>query len=150
MIPFNKPLHTNRIQSGFDKTNQKAGDPVDDQQRWSFGIIADVNEENSRIRVDFFERKGKKVRLGAGVDGEGDGAFIPILQDITDIHQRFGRLRKGLLVKVYWKGKHFPTSDSVAEVISDSPEAIFASGRKEPRSNEVSTSSWRIFLGGVT
>lgn len=145
-----KPLHTNTVQKSFQQNTQKASEPKDEQLRVSYGVIAEVNEDNSLVRVDVFDRNQQKIRLGVGPNGKGKGAFVPILQPITMIHQQFGALRKGLLVRVFWRGKHYPAAESIIEIISDAGEEIFTKGQKKPRSNELATGPCGIFTGGMT
>jgi len=145
-----KPLHTNPVQKTFDQSMQRGGEPKDEQVRISYGVVADVDEDKSTVRVDIFDRGGNRIRIGAGPDQQGEGALLPILQPITVIHQLYGALRKGLIVRIYWRGKHIPGRESVVEVISDAGEAIFGTGRKKTRSNELATQVHEIFTGGIS
>ena len=145
-----KPLQENVVQKAFDTSMQRAGEPKDEQLRISYGVICDVNEDNSTVRVDTFDRGGNRTRIGSGADQSGDGALLPILQPITLIHQMFGSLRKGLVVRIYWRGKHIPGRESVVEVISDAGESVFATGRKKTRSNELAVAVHEMFMGGVS
>lgn len=145
-----RPLHTNIIQKTFDQSLQRAGEPADEQLRISYGVIAEVDEDNSTVRVDIFDKGGNRIRIGAGPDSKSQGSLLPIIQPITEIHHRFGSIRKGLIVRVYWKGKHVPGKDSLIEIISDAGESIFGSGRKDVRSNELATQVHEIFTGGLS
>lgn len=144
-----KPLHTNVVQKSFDISAQRAGEPKDEQLRVSYGVIVEVNEDSFTARVDIFDRGGQKKRIGTGLNGQGEGAFLPLLQPITLIHREFGALRKGLIVRIFWRGKHYPGAEALVEVISDAGEEIFFSGRKRPRANELSVQPHDLFLGGV-
>ena len=144
-----KPLHTNVVQKTFDSQNQRAGEPKDEQLRISYGVIAEVNEDNSTVRIDIFDRSGKKTRVGSDNDKRQGGAFLPVIQSLMTINNLFGALRKGLIVRLYWRGKHFPGAESLVEIISDNTALEFTSGRKKPRSNELATQPWEIFMGGT-
>lgn len=144
-----KPLSTNVVQKSFDKSNQRAGEPKDEQLRISYGVITEVNEDNMTVRVDIFDRGGQRKRVGAS-GLRGDGAFLSLLQPITIIHTLYGALRKGLVVRLFWRGKHFPVAESLVEIISDAGEETFISGKKKVRSNELSTQVYEIFTGGVS
>ena len=145
-----KPLSDNIIQKSFDKGMQRGGEPKDEQLRISYGVIAEVNEDNLTVRVDVFERGGAKRRVGIPPGGWGPGAFLPLLQPITIIHTLYGSLRKGLVVRLFWRGKHFPGSETFVEIISDTGEEVFLSGKKKPRANSLATQPYQIFTGGLS
>lgn len=147
-VQGSKPLPQNKVAQSFDSTNQRAGEPIDEQLRISYGTIVDVNTEKNTILIDLFGHDNRKIRVGA-TDRNKKGVYVPIIQPLPIIHLLYGALRKGLIVRVFWKGKHEPGREVVAEVISDDEVAQFLSGRQEPRSNELTTSPHEIFTGGV-
>lgn len=145
-----KPLSTNQMQKVTRTNTEKGSEPVDEQLRISYGVIAEVNDDNQRVRIDLYGRGGSKIRVGAGVNGNQEkGAFVPIMQPLSIIHTLYGSLRKGLVVRVFWRGKHAPGKEAIAEVISDAEESIFRSGSEETKSNELATTPHDIFTGGV-
>lgn len=143
-----KPLTQNKIAQSFDSTNQRAGEPKDEQLRLSYGVIVDVDTETNKAFIDIFGEGGKRIRIGS-TDRNEAGALVSIMQPMTVIHHLFGSLRKGLIVRVFWKGKHVPGKEAVAEIISDDPSAEFVTGNKGARSNELNTGPHDIFTGGV-
>lgn len=147
-VEAGKPLRTNPIQTGLEQANSRAGDPADEQQRVSYGIITEVNEEVNRVKVDLFDRGNSKTRIGSGVD-RPEGSFIPVMQPLIVIHHLYGALRKGLIVRVWWRGKQEPGAEAIAEIISDQDSSIFGSGTKSSRSNELATTPHEIFTGGL-
>jgi len=146
----NKPLSTNPVQKTVKTSMEKGAEPVDEQLRISYGVIAEVNDDNQRARIDLYIRGGNKLRIGSGVSGNKEkGAWVPIMQPLHIIHHMYGSLRKGLIVRVFWRGKHEPGREAIAEIISDADEAIFLSGSEETKSNELATTPHDIFTGGI-
>jgi len=142
-----KPLDTNPI-SAANKANKEEGQqPADEQLRISYGTIAEVDQEGNRVRIDLIERGNVPKRLGSSSSNK-DGIWVSLIQPIHVIHTLYGALRRGLIVRVSWKGKHEPKSESVVEVISDLEINEFLSGSQEPRSNELATGPYKMFLGG--
>lgn len=148
-VQGSKPLRENSVQSGFANNHQRAGEPIDEQQRVSFGQIAEVNEDTQRVRVDIFGRNGNLKRLGK-TERNPEGPYIPVLQPLQVIHHLFGSLRKGLIVRVWWRGKQAPASEAIAEIVTDQEGAVFFTGEESARSNELATSPHEIFAGGVS
>ena len=143
------PLHGSKPAAGeFDKTNKKAGNTSDTELKVSYGEIVEVDEDTSRVRVDIYERRGTKTRLGKK-KGREEGIFIPIMQPLQIVHLLYGQLRKKLTVRVFWRGKNAPASEAVADIISDLTITEFLNGVQEPRSNELNTGIHDIFTGGV-
>lgn len=144
-----KPLDTNPVSKTFKENRQQASNPVDEQLRITYGTIAEVDSETNRVKVDLPGNRGSPIRLGAGPDGTKDGIWVPIMQPLTVIHHLYGALRKGLGVRIYWRGKNAPGGESVVEVITDSTIEEWRTGSQEPRYNELATGPHDMFTGGV-
>ena len=147
-VQSGRPLHTNVVAGRFDNVRQEAGAPADEQLRISYGEIVEVDEGTLRVRVNIYNRRGKSTRLGA-TQAQEKGIFIPILQPLSLIHHLYGSLRKGLTVRVFWRGKNAPASEAVADIVSDLSIVELLSGSQSPRSNELTTGPHDIFTGGV-
>lgn len=146
--PRRVPASTHQLGSTIDQESGQGRGPSDEQERRSYGVIAEVDEANSLVRVDIYDQgRGETYRLGASKRNT-KGAFIPLLEPITDIHHRWGALRKGLGVEVRWRGKNNPSAEAVATILTDELSEIFKSGKKEPESNELTTGPYKIFSGG--
>ena len=144
-----RPLDTNAVSKTFKDNATTGSNPVDEQIRISFGTIAEVDDETNRVKVDVVGRGGEKQRVGSGHDGTKEGIWVPIIQPLEIIHSLYGALRKGLLVRVFWRGKDTPGIEAVAEVFSNVTMEEFRAGSQEARSNELATSPHNIFTGGV-
>lgn len=144
-----KPLSTNQLQKANRTNAEKGAEPAEEQLRISYGLIAEVNDENQRVRIDYYHR-GDKKRIGAGVAGnEEKGAWVPIIQSLSVIHHLYGSLRKDLVVRIFWRGKNEPGKEALVEIISDTEEQTFLKGTEEAKSNELATTPHDIFTGGT-
>ncbi len=135
------------LQSQMGADSQRGGQPSDEQLRISYGFIEEVNAQNNQVKVRLFGRNDR------GDDDEllSGGAFFPILQPLHVIHLLYGSLRKGLCVRIFWRGgKGKPGRESIIEVVSDADCAIFRSGKKVNESNEIATGNFLIFQGGTS
>lgn len=148
-VQTTRPLPTNAVAGSLNQTRQEAGAPSDEELRISYGVIFDVKDDSNQVRVDIFDKGGKKHRLGIGQNGSKDGIWVPVIQPLPLIHHLFGALRKGLCVRIFWRGKKAPAGDSIIEVVSDLEVTSFLSGSQQPRSNELATGPHDIFTGGV-
>jgi len=108
-------------------------------QRWSYGVIEKVSYAN-QVKVRLLTEAG---RFGDFIDG---GRYMVITNDIQDIALRWGRLRKGMLVRVHWTGETvLQPRRAIAEVIAETAEALL---NAEDRQNELKTGPWKIFISG--
>ncbi len=121
-------------------TASKGSQPSDEQDRIRYGIITAVSKTNL-VRVRLLGSKGV---------AEGDdivqGSFLPLITPLTLIHLLWGTLRKGLICRIFWRGKMDPNSTTVVEVIADETHNFLA---KEEQSNEIATIAYKIFSGGT-
>lgn len=114
-----------------------------EQQRISYGYITEVNRKNYKVRVKL-HAPGTRAHeiLVAG------GMWLPISQPLSFIHMHFGMLRKGLCVRIWWRGgQNYPGRESIIEVVHHSL-AEFMSGERPQERNEMDTMAWKIFSGG--
>ena len=138
MIQSTAPRH--KLEQTLMNTAQAATSPVDEQQRKGYGVIEEVDEGNSRVKVRLFSDSGDFI--------VNDGAFSAVKNTLQEISHKFGKLRRGLIVMVEWRGKHGTRSPDIW-VISDELEEHFKSGRKVPRSNLLATLPHKVISGGM-
>ena len=151
-ISGSKPHDSNSI-SRANKVNKIAsGEQPDTGLRISYAVIEEVDHDTSRVRVKIFDGQSNPQDKRSGSDNKGtnQGRWYPVLQPLYIIHHLFGSLRKGLIVRVFWRGKTEPGSEAVVEVISDATRSEFLAGNKEPRSNELAVGPHRFATGGST
>jgi hypothetical protein len=141
--------------TGFNQSQQQEAEstrsPGKAELRVSYGVITDVALDTSQVKVLVFNgfNRNQDIMLGASKPG-GDGIFVPLAQPLHIIHHMFGALRKGLCVRIFWRGIHAPGSESQIEVISDEAKPNFRSGTKEQEINQKDTRPYKIFSGGLS
>jgi hypothetical protein len=136
MTGYSSSSPKNILQQRLHETTREAGDPPDELERISYGVITEVDYETSQVKVRKFLEGG---RMG---DMVSDG-FLPLATPLSEIHLLWGLLREGLVVRVYWRGKLAP-KNVLIEVIGDEDHKLL---RKAPESNEVQVGPWRLFNG---
>jgi len=87
--------------------------PSDEQDRIRYGTITKVNE-NNMVKVKLLGKEG----LPDGDDIVG-GAFLPLMTPLPVIYLLWGTLRKGLICRVFWRGKLDPNASTIVEIIAD-------------------------------
>jgi hypothetical protein len=130
----------NKLQQQIQNTERDVGSPDDDQDKIGYGLVSAVKPESSQVKVRMFQRDGS---LGKELS---NGAFLPLINSLENIHLMWGQLRKGLFVRIYYRGKMEPKRIMV-EVIGDE-ETDFL--RKEPKQNDMETGIYKFFSGGLT
>jgi len=126
--------------SGADKTfndiNQGITDPQNLSDHISYGKIVGVNYNTYQVQVQL-----RGYRPGE-IMGQG---FWPLITQIEDIFHRYGQLRKGMTVRVHWKGKERAVF-AVVELIGDENADFFT---QKDRKNEEPTVPFKLFSGGA-
>lgn len=141
--------------TGFAASQQQESDagrsPANEQLRVSYGVVTDVNQDTSKVKVRVFNGYNRRedIMLGATQPGE-EGIFVSLIQPLHVIHHMFGALRRGLCVRILWRGVNAPGSEAQVEVISDEPKTNFRSGEKEQEVNQKQTMPFKIFSGGIS
>lgn len=139
----------NALRESVGHIDERAGSPVDEQLRISYGRISEVDPGTSQVRVQVFGRTPDEDRMLGATQAAPAGTFVPILQPLHVIHRLFGALRKNLCVRIFWRGKNQPGAESVVEVVSDDDCDYFRTGKKEPEQNVITTGPFKIFSGGL-
>lgn len=95
------------------RATRAASEPPMSADRFAYGTIIEVSQEGQvRVRLkDIRDEKGNERELL-------EGRWIPLATQITEIHLKYGELRKGLHVFVHWKGGVQPRSP-LAYIIGD-------------------------------
>jgi hypothetical protein len=129
----------NALEQKLGRTASEAGQPANEQDRIGYGIISEVNQETSQVKI--------KLLTSDGQPGEElRGGFLPLVTPLNVIHMLFGALREGLVCRIYWKGKLRPKTPLI-EVIGDEEHSLL---KKKPASNEVEVGPYQIFSGGLS
>lgn len=139
----------NALKESVGQIDERAGSPPDTQLRISYGRITEVNEETSQVKVSVFGRNPAEERMLGATKDKPSGTFVPILQPLKVIHNMFGSLRKDLVVRIFWRGKNQPGSESIVEVVSDESFDFFRTGKKEPEQNVMTTGPYKLLSGGI-
>ncbi len=127
-----------KLEQKLQNTSREASQPTHEQDRIGYAIITEVNYETSQVKIRLLKSDGEP----------GDvlpGGFLPLLNPLEDIHLRFGALRKGLVCRIFWRGKLKPKNPLV-EVIGDED---FSFLKKKPAINQVEVGPYAVFSGGL-
>jgi hypothetical protein len=89
--------------------------PYDKALQLKYGIIHEVSD-NKQVRIRLLTEEGN---LGDIIGGETKKIFMPLLNQEVDINLRWGELRKGLVVRVWWRGSSIEVGGPIAEIIAD-------------------------------
>jgi len=128
----------NTLQKALHDTSREAGNPSDEADRIIYGVITEVDYERSQVKV--------KRLLSDGRAGEEiPGGFFPLSTPLFVVHQLFGALREGLIVRIYYRGKLNP-KNVIIEIIGDETHTLV---NKAPQNNEIEIGPWKIFAGGI-
>ena len=128
----------NLLQKQFKQYDNNIGQPSDNIERISYGIITEVNAESSQVKVRFLTADKEYGELVSE-------SFLPVINSLSVIHQLYGSLRPGLLVRIYWRGKITPKT-AIIEVIADEDSSFL---EKEFDTNEVETGPYILLSGGL-
>ena len=117
-----------------------AKDPSNEQDRIKYGVISEVSD-NSMVKVRLLNNKGE-------LNGSNivSGAFLPVINPLSQIHFAFGSLCKGQFVRVFWRGKLSPNTSTIVEVIANEGHKFL---QKDRKSNEVDTKAFIWNSGGL-
>jgi hypothetical protein len=128
----------NTFQQAIKSSSDRADQPADQQERISYGEIIDVNKD-SQVKVKMYRSKerGEIEIMG--------GSWMPLLQPLSVVHHLYGRLHKGMKVRIFWTGKHEPTT-AIIEVIGGKDHDIII---KSVESNRVDTLAYKTISGGL-
>lgn len=111
-----------------------------DAHKTAYGIISDVDIDTSQVKVKLIlgdmQYSDKEVL---------DGQFLPLINSLKDIYNRFGSLRKGLLVRLHWTGR-LDQKNCKAEVIAGEDSSLL---RKDQLENEIDHGAYKLFSGGA-
>lgn len=125
----------NKLQQYSHDTHRESRQPVDEQDRITYGVISDVDEDTSQVKVRFLKSDGI-------VGDELSPNFLPLSTPLEQIHLLWGLLRKGLVCRIYWKGKISPRK-AIIEVIGNENHKLI---NQAPVPNEITIGPWQIFM----
>jgi hypothetical protein len=130
------------VSSTLDNESTRATTPNSNQLKISYGQIIEVHDERSTIDVMIFGKPGDILN-------EFKVFEVPLIHPLQFYHLVFGQIRKGLVVRLFWRGSSKPGRESFAEIIDNSDGARFKSGKKKYENNTQTTGPWKIFSGGL-
>lgn len=131
---------SNKLQQKFKHIAQQTGQPGEEQDRISYGIISEVHEETGQVKLKVFQTKEE------GGDLELLG-FHPMIHERHVVHLLFGPLRSGLYVRIFWRGKSIRSSTRIrAEVIGGDH---YLPRQQEADECMIEVGNYKIFSGGV-
>lgn len=125
-------------QSNLSGLSRKVGQPVPDSLRIRYGVITAVDNDTSQVKIKLYTNTGRP-------DIEPPG-YHPLINPLSQVHLLWGKLRKGLAVRAFYRGKEDPASDYIVEVIGDEGLDFL---KKEAKENILSTGPYKILSGGI-
>jgi hypothetical protein len=111
-----------------------------DTHRIGYGVVTDVDIKTSQVKVKIL--KGDKEYDDKEIL---NGAFLPIINGIEEVHNRFGSLRKGLFVRLHWTGRLEP-KNCLVEIIAGEDSSLL---EKDQIDNDLDHSAYKLFSGGM-
>lgn len=138
MINKNGPAR-NTFERKFQNITNEAMQPSTSGERISYGVITEVDVNTSQVKVILLKDDGT-----AG-EKVGNG-FLPLLTSLDEIYLKFGILRPGLRVRLFWKGRIYPPQTGIVEVIGDESYNFL---KKQPAKPEIEIGCYRLFSGGL-
>ena len=103
--------------------------------KMGFGVVIEVDVKTQRVRAEF---------LGTG-DPIYSGNWLVLDNDPAEIINRWGKLRSGMIVRVFWKGRS-EGRWAIGTIIGDETFSMF---EKKPKSNELATGPFKVTGGGL-
>lgn len=125
-------------------TSRRASEPPSQRRDYTYGIIAEVNLEIHHAKVLLIDEGSASVIKDEYALG---GAFLPVVTQQSILFQLFGKLRPGLLCRVWWRGQH-PRNAKSAE-IEIIGEEEWALSKQNDQPNEVAVGPYKILGGGM-
>jgi len=119
---------------------KQAGEAVPSQVRIRYGLITDVDREDSTVKVRLYTVAGKPdIEIQV---------YNPIINPLSEIHLLWGKLRIGLACRFFFRGKEEPTETTtgLVEIIGDEGIGFLTKERKD---NVLPTGPYKIFSGGL-
>lgn len=131
-------------QDQTDRVNREAGNPSDQQDRISYGEITKVIPKSSQVHVKFVGENRYLLQDKAHPEGKP----VPVIQPLRVINHLYGRLHRGMKVRIFWIGKNDAKSAFVEVIGADdfNLEGVF---NKEPEANRQDTLPYLSMSGGV-
>jgi hypothetical protein len=105
--------------------------------RVEYGKITAVDEETSQVRVALASRNGWSPEIPQ---------FLPLMTPLSEIYLKWGALRPGLAIRLWYKGRENPRSGTV-EVIGEETDLDFL--KKEKKTNILDTGPYKLITGGL-
>ena len=134
-MPFyNTAAPKNQFQNVLKKVSKEAEAPSDEAQKITYGVISEVNHNNGQVKV-------RKLLADGKIGDDIANSFLPLATPTTVVHQLFGALREGLVVRIYYRGKLNP-KNVIIEVIGEEDHQLL---NKEPAQNEIQVGAHEIF-----
>ncbi len=129
----------NALEQKLHKQHSEATQPTHEQDRIAYAIVTEVNHNTSQVKIRLLKSDGDPGEVLPG-------GFLPLLNSLDDVHLRFGMLRKGLVCRIFWRGRLKP-KNPVVEIIGDENYSLL---RKKPAINSIELGPFAIFSGGVS
>lgn len=124
------------LQETVSQADLSDSQTVQQQDHIDYGVVTEVNNKTSQVKVKLFD---DDVTIKGG-------AFLPIMNPLSQIHLQWGLLRKGMVCRVHWRGKQEPQNFVMVEIIGDEAADFL---ERSPKENEMSVGPFKIFSGGM-
>ena len=120
----------------FNSIDQETAAPPRIQDHIDYGYVTGITEEKSQLQVSLYcDPDG--VILGK--------RYWPMIKPIQEIVSKYGKLRKGMIVRVHWRGRDTAFTAWV-EVVGDEKHNLMEQNRC---SNEMETFPHMMLSGGM-
>jgi len=126
----------NKLQENLKKIKTEIGQPSHENERISYGVIAEVDASTSQVKVRYLQ---EDLIPGDLVSK----CFLPEMNSLDEIHTKYGALRPGLLARIHWRGQ-VKAKTAIAEVIGEDNLSFL---KKDLVYNEIETGPYFLFTG---
>jgi hypothetical protein len=135
------------------KSSRDSGiQPHRDTPREGYGLIYKVNENDSTVQVKLFrDRMGRSLEEHPIRRSENnfDPVWLPVINSLGEIHLLYGKLRKDLVVRVFWVGAFTPFTDQTPVMVQVVSDVGTRFDSKKPKENELQFAAHKFMAGGI-
>jgi hypothetical protein len=131
------PAGMNRLDQRLNQASGQVNELQQVADHLDYGIITDVDFDSYQVQVQLHGSDRTNV-LGK--------AFWPLITQREMIFMLWGQLRKGMAVRVHWRGQPDRATWALVEIVGDE-NANFL--KQLDMDNEAETAAHKIFQGGL-
>jgi hypothetical protein len=130
-------MNANKYETQRRWDNVRQSKPYDKALQFEFGRIMEFDEKTNQVMVQLVN--------GVVVGGEDNKRFFPLINALDDIELRWGKLRKNLAVRVWWRGEENDPREILVEIIGPEDLNIL----QQPVTEDADVGVYKICSPGI-